>query len=312
MENTGLKEMVKLARRPEAVAATKAYLEDRVRVFLRRNERVLICLPSKGDGSLAQLLEEVVTNAGGIPILWGPDYRWKGLLRQAFESRATVIVGPPLMVLGLTKLARASGTPLFIRNVLTAGGPCLEWMEDGIHRGLDCQTWGCFNPGSEELIAGFSCDASQGVHLRDDVYRIEAVDEHGVPLPDGMIGDLILISQEEPELRMHTGSRGRILRTPCDCGAMESRVVDISRCYGPDEDLAELGAQILSMSSVLDCSLHKGLRGLEMELVVFPGETLPHLPSCAKRLVRCWDPDTDAPTGAAPNFTSAAFYGENH
>ena len=104
MENTVLKEMVKLARRPEAVAATKAYLEDRVRVFLRRNERVLICLPNKGEGSLAQLLEEVVTNAGGIPILWGPDYRWKGLLRQAFESRATVIVGPPLTVLVPTPL----------------------------------------------------------------------------------------------------------------------------------------------------------------------------------------------------------------
>lgn len=312
MKNTALHKMVSLARRPQALAATKAYLEERMRVFLRRNERVLICLTNKGVGSLAQLLEEVVTDAGGIPIMWGPDYRWKGLLRQAFESRATVIVGPPLTVLGLTKLARVSGTPLFIRNVLTAGGPCLDWMEDGIHRGLDCQTWGCFDPGDEELIAGFSCDRSQGIHLRDDVYQIEAVNEQGEPLPDGTVGDLILISREAPELRMHTGSRGRVLRTPCDCGDMGSRVLDISRCFGADEDLAELGARILSMSSVLDCSLHKGIRGLEMELVVFPGETLPYLPSCAKRLVRCWDPDRDEPPGAAPNFTSSAFCGENY
>ena len=35
--------------------------------------------------------------------------------------------------------------------------------------------------------------------------------------------------------------------------------------------------------------------GLALELVVFPGESLPVIPNCAKLKIRPWDPETDVP-----------------
>ena len=67
--------------------------------------------------------------------------------------------------------------------------------------------------------------------------------------------------------------------------------------WGWDQDPAvlELAQMIHSWTSVLDCRLSRGEYGLEMEVVTFPGEKLPKLPSCAKRLVRAWDPEKDEP-----------------
>jgi len=81
---------------------------------------------------------------------------------------------------------------------------------------------------------------------------------------------------------------------------------------GSYRDLADLGQHLHSWTSVLDCRMRRGEYGLELEIVVFPGEKLPKLPSSAKLVVRPWDPKHDTPFFYAPTVKNSDFMWENH
>lgn len=300
-----------LARSPEAVETTVRYLSEKLG-FLKKGDRVLICFREHRENSIGWLMEQAVIRRGGVPVLPMDDYRWKNLLRLAFSHRVGTIIGPPLVILGLCKLARYNGTPLYIRNVVTAGYPCLDWMIDGIIRGLDCDTWGCFGPGTGAVVGGFSCGKSRGVHLREDAYGIEILGTDGSPAAEGEIGDMVFYPKAAPENRVPLGDRARLETGTCPCGSAEVRLMDLQPGSGVDRDLEALGHLLHSWTSVLDCRLRKGDYGLEMELVVFPGEKLPELPSCARQVLRSWQPETDEPFIYEPLVGNGRFSEEQH
>ena len=156
MENPGFEKLALLALAPEGKEATIQYIADSMD-FIREGDRVLVCFAKDKPGSFGELMEAALLRLGANPVMVENDWRWKTLLRLAFSNRVNTIVAPPLVVLGLFKLARQKGTPLYIRRVVTTGYPCLDWMIEGIARGLDCQTWGCFAPRGYSVVAGFSC-----------------------------------------------------------------------------------------------------------------------------------------------------------
>ena len=301
MEHAALIKLAEMAREPETAERTIGYLVENLR-FLKKNERVLICFAKSKPGCLGELLEKAVLRCGAVPVTVGQDWRWKTLLRLAFSHRASTIIAPPLVVLGLAKIARYKGTPLSVRNVVTAGYPCLDWMIDGIISGLDCTTWGCFGPRGDAVVAGFSCGKSRGVHLREDVYGIRIVDETGGEVAEGELGEMILYPRSAPEVCFPLGEQARIDRSPCKCGCGSLRLMDMQPGKLTNRELEDLGQYLMSWTSVLDCRLKKGHYGLEMELVIFPGEKLPKLPSCARQVVRPWDPEKDEPFFYVPGI----------
>ena len=280
---------------PQRQSRTVDYLASNLSSFVKEGETVLICFPGQPEGSLGNLYEQAAKRCGGKVVHWGPDCRWKTLLQQAFFSRASVIIGPPLAVLGLSKLKTYQGVPLSIRKVVTAGYPCLDWMIDGIIKGLDVQTWGSFGLDTTSVVAGFSCGKSRGVHLRHAEYGMDIVDDSGRPLPPGEKGEMVLYPREAPELRYSMQETGRIDTSLCRCGSSTPRLMDMHPGKAYESDLVELGQYLHSWTSVLDCAICKGPCGLELELVVFPGEKLPTLPSAAKRVVRAYNPKNDEP-----------------
>lgn len=294
MEHPAFEKMASMALAPENLEKTIEYLSEKLS-FLKKSDIVFICFAKDKPGSFAELMEKAVERRGAKSVLVEKDWRWMTLLRLAFSSRANVIVATPLVLLGLTKLARYKGTPLYIRKVVTAGYPCLEWMIEGIARGLDCDTWGCFSPRGHSVVAGFSCGKSLGVHLRDDVYGVRIVDEQGMEVPQGEMGDMILYPLEAPELCFPVGDRARLDTTPCVCGCESPRLMDITHGSATDPELASIGRDLMSWTSILDCRLRRSECGLEMEVVTFPGEKLPKMPSCARRMVRAWNPEKDEP-----------------
>lgn len=283
-----------LASTPEALEQTVSYLTDRMSVFLKKGERVLICYDDE-PYSLGHVFAQAVKDCGAIPLTWGSDRRWKTLLRQAFFHKVHTIIAEPLVVLGLTKLARAMATPLYVRNVVTASYPFVDWMIDGIVNGLDCKTWGCFDWHGTCVVAGFSCGCNRGLHLREDYYGVRIVDGEGNDVPEGNVGRVELFDRRDPEIRCPTIVTGRLDRAGCRCGCPSGRLVDINP--GPHLDLQLINAaqEIMRWTSVLDCKITRGDAGLEIEILVFPGEQLPQLPSCAKLIVRPWEPDVDEP-----------------
>lgn len=289
MEHPAYEKIAAIASTPEELAKTQEYVVSHLRQFLKNQDTVLICFRAQNPWDLGSIFREAVLALEGTPVLAGPDYRWKTLLRQAFSTHATVIIGPPLVILGLSKVARATGTPLNIHHVVTSGYPCADWAIEGIGKGLDCAPWGCFCPGIGPLVSGFSCGKSPGVHIRDDRYRVT------VDAQDGEVGQIRLHSRLLPEIVLPLGDCGRIETAPCACGCDTPRLVDIAAPQRLGPELDELYQQLHSWTSILDCRLEKGEHGLEIELVVFPGEKLPKLPSCAKRIIRAWKPEQDEP-----------------
>lgn len=295
-------EIVKKGMEPEARERTVAYLAEHLGHFLKKQERVLICFLEEGDNTLSGVMADAVTRCGGVPVLWESDHRWKTLLQQAFLSKVSAIIGPPLVLLGLSKLMRQSRTPLYIRKVVSAGYPCLDWMIEGLVKGFDCEVGGCFTLGESGVVAGFACGHSWGVHLRQSEYGVSIVDADGNPVPDGELGEIVLYPRAFPELRYPMGENARLKRELCECGSDTARLMDMSPGYRVDPDLMELGQQLQSWTSILDCHLAKGESGLEIEIICFAGEKLPRFPSAAKLVVRPWDPQNDTPFRYVPTL----------
>lgn len=286
--------MEALAGESDAIGRTVEYVTRQLRIFAKKQDRILICFENE-SGSLGEILHRAVEAVGAIPVHCGEDIRWSTILRTAFVNRITAVIGAPLVVLGLNKLAKATNTPLYIRHALTAGHPCYDWLVDGLARGFDCRTWGYFNPGGKGVICGQSCGASLGVHIRNEEYDVEILDDCGNVLPDGQIGEICVIPKADPTVRVHMRDLGRIERSTCPCGRPAPRLMDIREGGDTDMEALKIAAELYQWDSVLDVFVRRGEYGLELDLVVFPGLMLPKLPYCAKMVVRNWNPEKDVP-----------------
>ena len=286
--------MIMLAQTPEAVEKTIAYLQEKMGLFLKKKERVLI-LFTRQENTACRILEQAILGCECEPLWMGEDRRWMTMLRTAFTSRSSCLVGTPLLLLGLSKLAKHMATPLNVKNVLMAGYPTTPWMVEGVRKNLDCMAWGCFDPWDSALISGFTCQQLDGIHIRTSEYGVEIEDEDGTLLPEGESGRVILHPNADPSLRLAVGDRGRLDAAECSCGNPEPKLVDMDVIKQANEELSELGERLHHWSSILDCRLERTEFGMELELVVFPGEKLPQLPTVAKQIIRPFDPEEDEP-----------------
>ena len=310
MNDIAYYKLTALASAPEALDKAAEYLASRMSQFLKKRDKVLILFPDT-PATVGALLQDAVLRCGAIPRFMEGDNRWLTILKTAFITRSDCIIGPPLTILGLAKVAKHMGTPLFARNILVAGYPIKPWMVDGIEHGLDCRAWGCYDPGSSAMIAGFTC-ARCCLHMRDEGYRVRILDEEGNEVPPGVMGRVILSPDYDPDLQFDTGDLARYDETPCKCGCKTARLMDIDTNNGIDPTLSRLGESFHYWGSILDCKLTNTGHGLELEVVVFPGEQLPRFPSCAKLIVRAWNPESDEPFPHAYILKRRLFSRETH
>lgn len=295
MENSVYQAVVADALEAKAQEESIQYLAYHLGQFLRVREHVFICFQNHEPGSLGWLMEQAVLRCDGIPHVWSQDRRWKTLLREVFTTHSTTIIGAPLLLLGLTKLKKAFKTPLYIRKVVSAGYPAMPWMLEGLVKGFDCEVGGCYSLGTTGVVAGFACGRSWGIHLREDRYHVQVVNKEGLELPAGELGELVLSPKDKPHLRYATGEVGRLLLEPCKCGCGAPRIMDFAPYRTVDGELLRLGEYLQSWTSVLDCHLERTDCGLVIELVTFPGEKLPKLPTAARLDIHDLDMEKDRP-----------------
>lgn len=293
MERSNYMKLAALTETPEAEKKSVSYLHQQMSRFLKKYDRVLLLYPQE-DNAACRILESAVSACGSMPVWLGDDHRWVTILKKAFTSKSSCIVGSPLTLLGLSKLAGHMGTPLYAKNVMMLGYPTTHWLVDGVRKGLDCMAWGCFDPGPEAVVAGFTCSQLDGVHIRDDVFGVDIVDENDNSLSLGEFGKVILYPKEDASLRFAVGDIGRIETAACSCGCTSPKLIEMD-VMKDNPELSDLGESLLHWSSILDCHIEKTEFGLELELIVFPGEKLPKLPTAAKRIVRAFNPEKDEP-----------------
>lgn len=289
------KKILEMETTPEALEATIRYLAERMKPFLQTLEPVLICFPDDGPASLGGVFKEAVLRCDATPVFWGPDYRWKELLRIAFDTHANTLVGHPLVILGLMKLAKATATPLYVYDVIVGGYPFARWMVDGLKKGLDCKIWGCYAVRSGPVLAGFTCEQEAGIHIREDVFRPFVLDQEGNEMSGPKRGRLYFTSSKDPEIIYDPEETALVHYQPCSCGCDAPRVVETNYVGPENPSRGLLDEKFLAWSSVLDYRAEYTESGSALELVVFPGESIPKLPSVAKLSVRHWNPEEDIP-----------------
>ena len=206
-------------------------LKDVFSSFLKKRERVLLCFPGSFE-PLGRTVAGAVEQAGGVPVFWGSDLRWKTLLRKGFQERCGTVVGPPGIILGLSKLARRAGAPLYIRNAVLLGDQEDPWLRRSISDVLDCQirSW--------------------------------------IP--------------------------GNVPPAP-----MDDRVEDLLR-------------ELRRWTTILEVKLDDFGPGLSLELVTFPGEKLPRLPSFGRLVVRDWDSERDVPLEVPLRWRTGDLFRDDH
>lgn len=289
------KRLYELETTPEALEATCRYLEERFRKFLKKNEPVLICFPDDGIASFGHIAARAVRACEAEPIFWGPDYRWKNLLWQAFQSHAETIIASPWVILGLMKLARFTNTPLYATDVVLGGYPYAKWMVEGVKKDMDCRVWGCYAIRSGPVVAGFTCNQEAGIHIRDEIFNAVIVDEEGNIQRGSRRGKFLMVSRKDEDLIYDPEETSILMHQPCSCGSDSPRIVDVIYTGEADFSAHMLEDKLLPWSSILEFRSTVTESGVDLEVVTFPGAILPELPGCAKLTVRAWNPDEDVP-----------------
>ncbi|MBR5218101.1 MAG: hypothetical protein IKV89_00075, partial [Clostridia bacterium] len=83
-------------------------------------------------------------------------------------------------------------------------------------------------------ISAVTCQAFEGMHLRENHIIAEIIDASGNVLSDGEYGELVITTiglEAMPLVRYRTGDFTRIL-PPCPCGGVTKRLDTVSRRDG--------------------------------------------------------------------------------
>lgn len=301
MEPNNFQKLYELETTPEALEEASQYIAGKLKPFLSTLEPVLICFPDEGPASLGAVFKRAVEICGAIAIVWGPDFRWQELLRLAFDSHANTVIAHPLVALGLVKLAKATSTPLYIYDLVFGGYPYARWMIEGVKKGLDCRVWGCYAAKCSPIITGFTCDREAGIHVRDDIFDLHVLDEDGQRIYYPKRGRIHFASKRNPDVVYDPEETAIVHYQPCSCGCDSPRIVETLH-VGSIPAHVLLEERFLDWSSILDFRATNTESGLKLELVVFPDEALPKLPSCAQLTIRQWNPETDIPFFMEDNY----------
>ena len=294
MTTSSYEKILQMETTPEALEATVNYLARLMKPFLQTLEPVLICFPDEGPASIGGVFKEAVLRCDAMPVLWKQDFRWLDLLRVAFDTHANTLIGHPSVVLGLMKLAKATGTPLYFYDVIMAGDPFPRWIVNGLKLGMDCNAWGCYAVRTGPVIAGFSCTQEAGIHIRQDVFR-PYLQDCGDKKFGMNRGRLMFSYAKDPELIYDPEQISILQYQPCSCGCDEVRVVENEAIRNDELSRNVLEERLLTWTSVLDYRVEYTDSGASLELVVFPNEKIPKIPSFAKLNVRYWNPQDDVP-----------------
>lgn len=90
----------------------------------------------------------------------------------------------------------------------------------------------------EAMLASAECTAHEGIHVFEDLFILEVVDEHDRPVPDGVTGNKVLLTTlfnyAQPLIRYEVTDMLTMAKAPCPCGrpfrliaSVEGRTDDI-------------------------------------------------------------------------------------
>ena len=196
--------------------------------MLAPGEKCFIAFPFTGPFGLGDLIAKAVERLGGEPIRAGFGQTWGEMCSLVRQTQPETYIGFPVTLLSL---ARMYGPGVPIQRALVSGDACPEGVMEELEKLLGSRLYPHYGSRECGLGGAVTCQAFEGMHLRENHIIPEIIDEHGNVLADGEYGELVIttIGAEAMSLiRYRTGDYTRIL-PPCPCGGVTKRLDTVSR-----------------------------------------------------------------------------------
>lgn len=196
--------------------------------MLAPGEKCFIAFPFTGPFGLGDLIAKAVERLGGEPIRAGFGQTWGEMCSLVRQTQPETYIGFPVTLLSL---ARMYGPGVPIQRALVSGDACPEGVMEELEKLLGSRLYPHYGSRECGLGGAVTCQAFEGMHLRENHIIPEIIDEHGNVLADGEYGELVITTigaEAMPLIRYRTRDYTRIL-PPCPCGGVTKRLDTVSR-----------------------------------------------------------------------------------
>jgi len=218
------------------------------------------------------------------------------------RTNATAIIGVPTFLRKLAGFLIGQGidpAALPVRRLICIAEPLRDAGMTPLKVASDLeQLWNAnvySTYASSETITTFcECEAQQGGHLLEDLAVVEIVDDDGVLLPDGEVGEVVVTPLQiegAPLIRFRTGDLSFLMNEPCVCGRTTPRLGPI---LGRKQQMMKISGTTLYPQAVFNALDEVGGISeyyIEVEQLNELSETL--------RIVLSLQDDGPAPSGVA-------------
>ena len=218
--------------------------------MLAAGEKCFIAFPFTGPFGLGDLIAQAVERLGGIPIRSGFGQTWGEMLALLKETQPETYIGFPVTLLSL---ARLYGKDFPVKRALVSGDACPAGVMEELEKMLGSKLYPHYGSRECGLGGAVTCQAFEGMHIRENHIIAEIIDEQGNVLPDGQYGELVITTigaDAMPLIRYRTGDYTRIL-PPCPCGGVTKRIDTVSRKMGV-VSIEELDSALFQIPALVD------------------------------------------------------------
>ena len=187
------------------------------------SDKVIICFPYTDALSLGGLVGEAVRRIGAVPVFAGHDKTYGEYLDIIRENRASVYIGPPVLLLSILRLDPNTT----LKRALISGDRCSNTVIKECEKLLGTKLFPHYGLRESGLGCAYTCSAHEGMHIRENDIICEIIDESGNVLPHGDWGELVITTiglEAMPLFRYRTGDFARFLPEVCPCGSTVLRM----------------------------------------------------------------------------------------
>lgn len=234
--------------------------------MLSRGEKCLIAFPFSGPFGLGELIAKAVERLGSIAVKAGFGQSWGELCDLVRAEQPETYIGFPVSLLGL---CRVYGENFTIKRALVSGDACPEGVMAALEKMLGSRLYPHYGSRECGLGGAVTCQAFEGMHIRENHIIAEIIDDEGNVLPEGEFGELVITSiglEAMPLIRYRTGDYTRILPS-CPCGGVTRRIDRVSR-KERDISIEQLDNVIFEEQAVVDYrALYNGTLSIELSLM---------------------------------------------
>lgn len=241
---------------PLDIEHTVGFFAAGISEFTKPHDKVMIAMPFSGPFGLGDLISKAVERLDATPLHVGIGRSYGELNSILEEDAPSVYIGMAVPLLSFLRFAGRKS----LRFALVSGDACPSGVLSCIEAILGSRLFPHYGSRECGLGGAVTCEAHEGMHIRENHIIAEIIDENGLRLDDGRWGELVLSTigqQAQPLIRYRSGDIARILTQPCPCGGVTRRIEVLSRIDPFEASMSRLDDRLFRLPWLVDYSLRR-------------------------------------------------------